>query len=68
MKQRLGIAAALLPRPKLLMLDEPTNGLDPAGTVEIRGLFRTLAVNGTSVVSSHLLSEIQASSDRVVMI
>ncbi len=69
MKQRLGIAAALLPRPKLLMLDEPTNGLDPAGTVEIRTLFRTLAENGTSVVvSSHLLSEIQAASDRVVMI
>lgn len=69
MKQRLGIAAALLPRPKLLMLDEPTNGLDPAGTVEIRALFRTLAENGTSVVvSSHLLSEIQAASDRVVMI
>ncbi len=69
MKQRLGIAAALLQRPKLLMLDEPTNGLDPAGTVEIRELFRHLADAGTSVVvSSHLLSEIQAACDRLVMI
>ncbi len=69
MKQRLGIAAALLPKPKLLMLDEPTNGLDPAGTVEIRALFRRLAEAGTSVVvSSHLLSEIQAASDRLVVI
>ena len=69
MKQRLGIAAALLPNPKLLMLDEPTNGLDPAGTVEIRALFRRLAEAGTSVVvSSHLLSEIQAASDRLVVI
>lgn len=69
MKQRLGIAAALLQRPQLLMLDEPTNGLDPAGTVEIRQLFRQLADSGTSVVvSSHLLSEIQAACDRLVMI
>lgn len=69
MKQRLGIAAALLPNPRLLMLDEPTNGLDPAGTVEIRALFRRLAEAGTSVVvSSHLLSEIQAASDQLVVI
>ncbi len=69
MKQRLGIAGALLQEPKLLMLDEPTNGLDPAGTVEIRALFRRLAEAGTSVVvSSHLLSEIQAACDRLVMI
>ncbi len=69
MKQRLGIAGALLQEPKLLMLDEPTNGLDPAGTVEIRALLRRLAEIGTSVVvSSHLLSEIQAACDRLVMI
>lgn len=69
MKQRLGIAGALLQTPKVLMLDEPTNGLDPAGTVEIRALFRRLAEAGTSVVvSSHLLSEIQAACDRLVMI
>ncbi len=69
MKQRLGIAGALLQKPEVLMLDEPTNGLDPAGTVEIRALFRRLAEAGTSVVvSSHLLSEIQAACDRLVMI
>ena len=69
MKQRLGIAAALLQKPEVLMLDEPTNGLDPAGTVEIRVLFRRLAGQGTSIiVSSHLLSEIQAACDRLVMI
>lgn len=69
MKQRLGIAAALLQKPEVLMLDEPTNGLDPAGTVEIRALFRRLAEEGTSIiVSSHLLSEIQAACDRLVMI
>lgn len=69
MKQRLAIAAALLQRPRLLMLDEPTNGLDPAGTVEIRALFGRLSDAGTTVVvSSHLLSEIQAACDRLVMI
>jgi ABC-2 type transport system ATP-binding protein len=69
MKQRLGIAAALLPKPKLLMLDEPTNGLDPAGIQEIRNLLRKLADNGTTVfVSSHLLSEIEMISDHLVML
>ena len=69
MKQRLGIAAALLQDPDLLILDEPTNGLDPAGTVEMRSLLRGLGEAGTTVmVSSHLLSEIQAACDRLVMI
>jgi ABC-2 type transport system ATP-binding protein len=69
MKQRLGIAAALLPKPKLLVQDEPTNGLDPAGIQEIRNLLRKLADNGTTVfVSSHLLSEIEMISDHLVML
>ena len=60
MKQRLGIAASLLPNPKVLILDEPTNGLDPAGIQEVRDLLRKLADNGITVfVSSHLLSELE---------
>jgi ABC-2 type transport system ATP-binding protein len=69
MKQRLGIAAALLPEPRLLILDEPTNGLDPAGIVEMRGLIRSFADDGITVlVSSHLISEIEQVCDHVVMI
>ena len=69
MKQRLGIAAALLPDPELLVLDEPTNGLDPAGIREVRALLRDLADEGmTVVVSSHLLGEIQTICDHLVVI
>ena len=69
MKQRLGIAAALLPNPKLLILDEPVNGLDPAGIQEVRDLLENLASNGVTVfVSSHLLSEIEMISKHLVML
>lgn len=69
MKQRLGIAAALLSDPELLILDEPTNGLDPAGIVEIRALLRDLGRSGrTVIVSSHQLSEIEAVCDHLVVI
>ena len=69
MKQRLGVAAALLPDPELVILDEPTNGLDPAGIREIRTLLRNLADRGMTVfVSSHLLAEIEAICDHLVMI
>jgi ABC-2 type transport system ATP-binding protein len=70
MRQRLGIAQALLGKPKVLILDEPTNGLDPAGIREMRQFIRYLAEKeGLSVlVSSHLLSEIQLLCDRVAII
>lgn len=69
MKQRLGIAAALLSDPELLILDEPTNGLDPAGIVEIREFLRELGRSGrTVIVSSHQLSEIEAVCDYLLVI
>ncbi len=69
MKQRIGIAMALLHRPRFVILDEPTNGLDPAGMREIRQLLRTLAENGTSVLlSSHLLNEVQQVCDRIAVL
>lgn len=70
MKQRLGIAQALLHRPKLLILDEPTNGLDPAGIKAMRELLRSLAEKEgiTVFISSHILSEMQQMCDRVGII
>ncbi len=67
MKQRLGIAAALLKSPRLLILDEPGNGLDPAGIREVRELIRTLGADGRTTVflSSHLLTEVQQVCDHV---
>ncbi len=69
MRQRLGIAQALLGRPRLLILDEPTNGLDPKGIKELREFIKQLASEGMAVfVSSHLLSEIQLLCNRVAII
>jgi len=69
MRQRLGIAAALLGDPPVLLLDEPWNGLDPDGLVWLRGLLRALAADGRTVlVSSHLLRELEGVADRLVVI
>ncbi len=69
MKQRLAVAIALLSDPDLLLLDEPANGLDPAGIVEMRDLLRQLAASGKTVfISSHVLAEVQQICDRVAII
>jgi ABC-2 type transport system ATP-binding protein len=69
MKQRLGVATALLNDPDLLVLDEPANGLDPAGIVEMRDLLRQLAAMGKTVfISSHVLAEVQQICDRVAIV
>lgn len=67
-KQRVGIAQALVGNPDILILDEPTVGLDPNQIIEIRKLIRKLAENHTVIISSHILSEVQAVCDRVVII
>ena len=70
MRQRLGVAQAILHRPKLLILDEPTNGLDPAGIKELRDILKNLAhkENICVIVSSHLMSEMELMCDRVGII
>ncbi len=69
MKQRLGVAAALLKDPQLLILDEPTSGLDPQGTVEMRALIADIKKEGRTVMlSSHLLNEVELTCDRVGVI
>jgi ABC-2 type transport system ATP-binding protein len=69
MRQRLGIAAALLGDPPVLLLDEPVNGMDPEGIVWMRGFLRSLAAQGRAVlVSSHLMSELQDTADHLVIV
>ena len=69
MRQRLGLAAALLGDPKVLVLDEPSNGLDPEGIRWLRGFLRHLSREGkTILVSSHLLQEVEQTVDEVVII
>lgn len=67
-RQRVGLAQAILHRPKLLILDEPTVGLDPTQIIEIRRLIRRLAQNSTILFSTHILSEVEALCDRVVIL
>src|SRR5580693_415028 len=68
MRQRLGIAAALLGDPPVLMLDEPFNGMDPEGIIWLRGFLRALAAEGRAVlVSSHLMSELQDTADHLIV-
>ena len=69
MRQRLGIATALLGDPPVLLFDEPLNGLDPEGVYWVRGLFRRLAAEGRTVfVSSHLMTEMQATADQLIVL
>ena len=67
-RQRVGLAQAILHKPDVLVLDEPTNGLDPVQILEIRALIRELAKHSTVILSTHILSEIEAVCDRVLML
>jgi ABC-2 type transport system ATP-binding protein len=69
MRQRLGLALAMLHRPRLIVVDEPTNGLDPGGVVEVRSIIAELSHDGTTVfLSSHVLSEVEQLCDRVAIL
>ena len=67
-RQRVGLAQAIMHRPKVLILDEPTNGLDPTQIVEIRSLIRRLAENSTVILSTHNLPEVEATCERAIII
>src|SRR5262249_42437133 len=67
-RQRVGIAQALIGRPRVLILDEPTSGLDPEQVVEVRQLIRKLRGESTVILSTHILSEVEATCDRVIII
>jgi gliding motility-associated transport system ATP-binding protein len=67
-RQRVGVAQAILHHPRLLILDEPTNGLDPTQVQHMRDLIRTLAKSATVIISTHILQEVQAICDRVIII
>lgn len=67
-KQRVGVAQAIIPRPHILILDEPTNGLDPAQTQHMRGLIRRLAQTSTVILSTHIMQEVDAICDRVLIL
>lgn len=67
-RQRVGLASAILHQPQVLILDEPTNGLDPTQIIEIRGLIGRLAESATVIVSTHILSEVEATCDRAIII
>ncbi|HSR36116.1 MAG TPA: ATP-binding cassette domain-containing protein [Desulfurivibrionaceae bacterium] len=67
-RQRVGLAQAILHQPKLLILDEPTNGLDPTQIVEVRHLIQRLATHTTVLISTHILSEVEATCDRAIIV
>jgi ABC-2 type transport system ATP-binding protein len=67
-RQRVGVAQAIIHNPRLLILDEPTNGLDPTQVQQMRELIRTLAQSATVIISTHILQEVQAICDRVIII
>src|SRR3546814_11119320 len=67
-RQRVGVAQAILHQPKVLILDEPTNGLDPSQIRQMRSLIRRLAEHATVILSTHILQEVQAVCDRVIIV